>query len=144
MQKILILHGPNLNLLGDREPEIYGTTRLEDIDARLKATGAARHCEVCTFQSNWEGALIDRIHEARRDGTQAIIINPGGLTHTSVALRDALAAAAIPFIEVHLSNVHAREAFRNQSFLSQLALGVISGLGARGYELALDYLLDEI
>ena len=144
MQKILIIHGPNLNLLGDREPEIYGTTRLEDIDARLTAKGAERHCEVCSFQSNWEGALIDRIHEARKDGTQAIIINPGGLTHTSIALRDALAAAAIPFIEVHLSNVHAREAFRNQSFLSQLALGVISGLGARGYELALDYLLDEI
>jgi len=144
MQKILILHGPNLNLLGDREPEIYGTTRLEDIDARLTAKGAERHCKVCSFQSNWEGALIDRIHEARKDGTQAIIINPGGLTHTSIALRDALAAAAIPFIEVHLSNVHAREAFRNQSFLSQLALGVISGLGARGYELALDYLLDEI
>ncbi len=144
MQKILILHGPNLNLLGDREPEIYGTTRLEDIDARLTALGAERHCEVLSFQSNWEGALIDRIHEARKDGTQAIIINPGGLTHTSIALRDALAAAALPFIEVHLSNVHAREAFRNQSFLSQLALGVISGLGARGYELALDYLLDEI
>lgn len=143
MQKILILHGPNLNLLGDREPEIYGTTRLEDIDARLAARGRERHCEVRSFQSNWEGALIDRIHEARKDGTQAIIINPGGLTHTSVALRDALAAAAIPFIEVHLSNVHAREAFRNQSFLSQLALGVISGLGARGYELALDYLLEE-
>src|SRR5487761_2018242 len=129
MQKILILHGPNLNLLGDREPEIYGTTRLEDIDARLTARGAGRHCEVLSFQSNWEGALIDRIHEASKDGTQAIIINPGGLTHTSIALRDALAAAAIPFIEVHLSNVHAREAFRNQSFLSQLALGVISGLG---------------
>ena len=144
MQKILILHGPNLNLLGDREPEIYGTTRLEDIDARLTARGRERHCEVRSFQSNWEGALIDRIHEARKDGTQAITINPGGLTHTSIALRDALAAAAIPFIEVHLSNVHAREAFRNQSFLSQLALGVISGLGARGYELALDYLLDEI
>ena len=144
MQKILILHGPNLNLLGDREPEIYGTTRLEDIDARLTAEGLERHCEVRSFQSNWEGALIDRIHEARKDGTQAIIINPGGLTHTSIALRDALAAAAIPFIEVHLSNVHAREAFRNQSYLSQLALGVISGLGARGYELALDYLLDEI
>jgi 3-dehydroquinate dehydratase-2 len=143
MQKILILHGPNLNLLGDREPEIYGTTRLEDIDARLTARGLERHCEVRSFQSNWEGALIDRIHAARKDGTQAIIINPGGLTHTSISLRDALAAAAIPFIEVHLSNVHAREAFRNQSFLSQLALGVISGLGARGYELALDYLLDE-
>ncbi len=144
MQKVLLLHGPNLNLLGVREPEIYGTTTLEDIDARLTAVGVKRRCEVSSFQSNWEGALIDRIHEARNDGTQAIIINPGGLTHTSIALRDALAAAAIPFIEVHLSNIHAREAFRNQSFLSPLALGVISGLGVRGYELALDYLLDKI
>ncbi|MDE2260657.1 MAG: type II 3-dehydroquinate dehydratase [Betaproteobacteria bacterium] len=144
MQKVLLLHGPNLNLLGVREPEIYGTATLEDIDARLTAVGVERRCEVSSFQSNWEGALIDRIHEARNDGTQAIIINPGGLTHTSIALRDALAAAAIPFIEVHLSNIHAREAFRNQSFLSPLALGVISGLGVRGYELAFDYLLDKI
>ncbi len=144
MQKVLLIHGPNLNLLGVREPEIYGNTSLEDIDARLTVVGAERLCEVSSFQSNWEGALIDRIHEARNDGTQAIIINPGGLTHTSIALRDALAAAAIPFIEVHLSNIHAREAFRNQSYLSPLALGVISGLGVRGYELALDYLLDKI
>jgi 3-dehydroquinate dehydratase-2 len=142
MNKVLVLHGPNLNLLGSREPEIYGRQTLEDIDSRLKAAGQKRGCEVASFQSNWEGALIDRIHAAKSDGTQGIIINPGGLTHTSVALRDALSAAAIPFIEVHLSNVHAREDFRTHSFLSPIAVGVISGLGSRGYELALDYFID--
>lgn len=144
MANLLVLHGPNLNLLGTREPEIYGTTTLEDIDRSLAARAVARGATVTSFQSNWEGALIDRIHAARQDGTQALIINPGGLTHTSISLRDALAAAALPFIEVHLSNVFSREPFRHHSYLSPIALGVISGLGARGYELALDYLLDRI
>ncbi len=144
MSNLLVLHGPNLNLLGTREPELYGTTTLEDIDRSLAARAVARGATVTSFQSNWEGALIDRIHAARQDGTQALIINPGGLTHTSISLRDALAAAALPFIEVHLSNVFSREPFRHHSYLSPIALGVISGLGARGYELALDYLLDRI
>ncbi len=144
MSNLLVLHGPNLNLLGTREPELYGTTTLEDIDRSLAARAVARGATVTSFQSNWEGALIDRIHAARQDGTQALIINPGGLTHTSISLRDALAAAALPFIEVHLSNVFSREPFRHHSYLSSIALGVISGLGARGYELALDYLLDRI
>ena len=144
MSNLLVLHGPNLNLLGTREPELYGTTTLEDIDRSLAARAVARGATITSFQSNWEGALIDRIHAARQDGTQALIINPGGLTHTSISLRDALAAAALPFIEVHLSNVFSREPFRHHSYLSPIALGVISGLGARGYELALDYLLDRI
>ncbi len=144
MANLLVLHGPNLNLLGTREPELYGTTTLEDIDRSLAARAVARGATVTSFQSNWEGALIDRIHAARQDGTQALIINPGGLTHTSISLRDALAAATLPFIEVHLSNVFSREPFRHHSYLSPIALGVISGLGARGYELALDYLLDRI
>ena len=144
MSNLLVLHGPNLNLLGTREPELYGTTTLEDIDRSLAARAVARGATVTSFQSNWEGALIDRIHAARQDGTQALIINPGGLTHTSISLRDALAAATLPFIEVHLSNVFSREPFRHHSYLSPIALGVISGLGARGYELALDYLLDRI
>ncbi len=143
MQSVLVLHGPNLNLLGTREPHLYGHTTLDDVNARLVALGLERQCAVHCFQSNWEGALIDRIHAARDDGTEAFIINPGGLTHTSVSLRDALAGVALPFVEVHLSNIHAREAFRHQSYLSPLASGVISGLGALGYELALAYLLEK-
>jgi 3-dehydroquinate dehydratase-2 len=143
MKTVLVLHGPNLNLLGSREPDIYGKTTLEDIDAGLMALAQSRGAAVTCFQSNWEGALIDRIHAAKNDGVDYIIINPGGLTHTSISLRDALAAAAIPFIEVHLSNVYAREEFRAHSFLSPIAMGVISGLGARGYELALDTLLEK-
>ena len=143
MRAILVLHGPNLNLLGMREPGIYGATTLEEIDQRLRDQGTTRGATVSAYQSNWEGALIDRIHAARQDGTEGLIVNPGGLTHTSVSLRDALAATALPFIEVHLSNVHAREPFRQVSYLSPIALGVISGLGARGYQLALDYLLDK-
>ncbi|NDU85059.1 MAG: type II 3-dehydroquinate dehydratase [Ferrovum sp.] len=139
MKKILVIHGPNLNALGTREPAVYGNLTLADVDARLRTLGASRGIEVDCFQSNWEGALIDRIHDARVDGTQAILINPGGLTHTSVSLRDALASVALPFIEVHLSNIHARESFRHHSFLSAIAVGVIAGLGARGYELAFDY-----
>ena len=138
MLKILLLHGPNLNLLGTREPAVYGTTTLAEIDARLteraKQAGAALEC----FQSNGEGALIDRVHAAKPAGIGFIVINPGAYTHTSIALRDALAAVAIPFIEVHLSNVYAREPFRKQSFLSDLAVGVVTGLGADGYEFALD------
>lgn len=143
MRSVLVLHGPNLNLLGTREPHLYGHATLDDINVRLVALGLKRQCTVHCFQSNWEGALIDRVHAARDDGTEAFIINPGGLTHTSVSLRDALAGVALPFVEVHLSNIYAREAFRHQSYLSPLALGVISGLGALGYELALAYLLEK-
>jgi 3-dehydroquinate dehydratase-2 len=141
--KILVLHGPNLNLLGEREPEIYGRTTLAEIDAVLREQAAARGASVESFQSNHEGALIDRIQAARRTH-QAIIINPGGLTHSSVALRDALAATGLPVVEVHLSNIYAREPFRHVSYVSGIALGQISGLGAKGYELALEALLDRL
>ena len=135
---ILVVHGPNLNLLGSREPEVYGRDTLADINARLLKRALAAGPPLESFQSNHEGALIDRIHAARVDGTRFILINPGGLTHTSVALRDALAGVDLPFIEVHISNVHRRESFRHHSFLSAVAVGVICGLGAQGYELALD------
>jgi len=141
--KILVLHGPNLNLLGEREPEIYGRTTLAEIDAGLRERASVRGAGVDCFQSNHEGALIDRI-QAARSTHQAIIINPGGLTHSSVALRDALAATGLPIVEVHLSNIHARESFRRRSFVAPIALGQISGLGAKGYELALDALLDRL
>jgi 3-dehydroquinate dehydratase-2 len=137
MAKLLVLNGPNLNLLGTREPGHYGTDTLADIDARLvQQAEAAGHQLVC-FQSNAEHELVERIHRARDEGIAAIIINPAAFTHTSVAMRDALAGVAIPFIEVHLSNVHARESFRRHSYFSDIASGVISGLGAHGYELAL-------
>jgi len=140
-RKILILHGPNLNRLGAREPAIYGRETLEDIDRRLarlaQAYGVALEC----FQSNHEGALIERVHDGKAQGLAFIIINPAGYTHTSVALRDALAAVQIPFIEVHLSNVHARESFRHQSYFSDIAVGTICGLGSRGYDLALQFAL---
>ena len=138
MPKILVLHGPNLNLLGQRETQHYGTDTLESIDRRLVERGKRDAVEVATFQSNAESALIERVHAAKSDETAFIIINPAGYTHTSVALRDALAAAAIPFIEVHLSNVHAREPFRQHSYFSDIARGVICGLGPQGYELALE------
>jgi 3-dehydroquinate dehydratase-2 len=138
MAKILVLHGPNLNLLGQRETQHYGTDTLEAIDRRLVERGRRDGAGVATFQSNSEADLIDRVHAAKSDETAFIIINPAGFTHTSVALRDALAAAAIPFIEVHLSNVHAREPFRHHSYFSDLAKGVICGLGPQGYELALE------
>jgi 3-dehydroquinate dehydratase-2 len=140
---ILVLHGPNLNLLGAREPEVYGKTTLAQIDADLVEIAAKAGAKLQTLQSNHEGVLIDRIHAARTDGTEFIIINPGGFTHTSVALRDALAGVALPFIEVHLSNVHAREPFRHHSYLSALARGVICGLGAQGYRAALSFALQQ-
>lgn len=138
---VLVLHGPNLNLLGTREPTQYGTTTLAQINARLGAIAAENGLQLSDFQSNSEAALIERIHAAAGEGVDFIIINPAAFTHTSVALRDALSGVAIPFIEVHLSNVHAREAFRRESFFSDLAVGVICGLGAQGYEAALAYVL---
>lgn len=138
MPQILLLNGPNLNLLGSREPAVYGRTTLADIVDELVATAAAHGIDLQHFQSNAEHALIDRVHAARADGTLFILINPGAYTHTSIALRDALAAVAIPFIELHLSNVHAREPFRQHSYLSDLAVGVITGLGSDSYRLALD------
>ena len=139
--RLLVLHGPNLNLLGTREPEMYGRTTLAEIDTELTQIAAVAGATLDALQSNHEGVLIDRIHAARLDGTAFIIINPGGLTHTSVALRDALAGVALPFIEVHLSNIHKREAFRHHSYLSEIAVGVICGLGADGYRLALRHAL---
>lgn len=141
MKAILVLHGPNLNLLGSREPEVYGSTTLEEINLSLTTLASKNGANLSCLQSNSEATLIERIHQARTDGTQFIVINPAAFTHTSVALRDALAAVAIPFIEVHLSNVHTREAFRKQSYFSDLAAGVISGLGAAGYEFAVQYAL---
>ena len=138
MSKILVVHGPNLNLLGDRETQHYGQDSLEAIDARLVDRGRKAGHTVEAFQSNAEASLIERIHAAKSDETAYIIINPAAFTHTSVALRDALAAVRIPFIEVHLSNVHAREPFRRHSYFSDLAAGVITGLGPAVYELALD------
>jgi 3-dehydroquinate dehydratase-2 len=138
MPKILVIHGPNLNLLGDRETQHYGTDTLEAINRRLDDQGRKAGLQVSTFQSNAEAPLIERIHAAKSDETAYIIINPAAFTHTSVALRDALAAVRIPFIEVHLSNVHAREAFRKHSYFSDLASGVIAGLGPMVYELALE------
>ncbi|HCI54021.1 MAG TPA: type II 3-dehydroquinate dehydratase [Gallionella sp.] len=142
MKAILVLHGPNLNLLGSREPEVYGNTTLDEINAGLIAFAAENGGKLSCMQSNSEAALIDRIHQARNDGTAFIVINPAAFTHTSVALRDALAGVAIPFIEIHLSNVHAREAFRRESFFSDLAVGVICGLGAAGYKYAVQYALN--
>ena len=141
MKNILVLHGPNLNLLGSREPEMYGHVTLDEINARLMTLAGTNGANLFCFQSNSESALVERVQQARADGTQFIVINPAAFTHTSVALRDALAAIGIPFIEVHLSNVFAREAFRKESFFSDLAVGVISGLGAAGYESAVQYAL---
>lgn len=142
--RILVMHGPNLNLLGTREPEHYGRMTLSDINLGLVRLAEAAGVELETFQSNHEGALIERIHAAREQGVRAIIINPAAYTHTSVALRDALAGVDIPFVEVHLSNVHAREPFRHHSYFSDIAIGVICGLGHEGYRLALEYLLNKI
>ena len=138
-KNILLLNGPNLNLLGTREPAVYGSTTLADIEAAAAAQAEAAGVKLSCFQSNHEGALIDRIHAARTENVDAIVINPGGLTHTSVALRDALAGVAIPFIEVHISNVHQRESFRHHSYLSAIAIGVICGLGIDGYRMAIEF-----
>jgi 3-dehydroquinate dehydratase-2 len=140
-RKVLVLHGPNLNLLGTREPQTYGHTTLADIDEALAKRAALAGIGLDTFQSNHEGALVDRIHAARTEGVDFIVINPAAYTHTSVALRDALAGVAIPFVEVHLSNVHRREPFRHHSYFSDQAIGVICGLGWQGYLLALEYAL---
>jgi 3-dehydroquinate dehydratase-2 len=140
-KKLLLLNGPNLNLLGTREPAVYGTATLADIEEAAAAQAIAAGASLAWFQSNHEGALIDRIHAARIEGVDAIIINPGGLTHTSVALRDALAGVAIPFVEVHLSNIYQRETFRHHSYLSAIALGTICGLGVDGYRFAIDFAL---
>lgn len=137
MANLLVLHGPNLNLLGSREPEVYGYHTLDDINARLQAQAAAAGHSLQTRQSNAEHELINWIHQAKADSVACIVINPGAFTHTSIALRDALLGVSIPFIEIHLSNVHARESFRQHSYLSDVAVGVITGLGARGYEHAL-------
>jgi 3-dehydroquinate dehydratase-2 len=142
MKAILVLHGPNLNLLGTREPAVYGSTTLDEINQSLMLFAENKGANLTCLQSNSESVLIDRIHQARTDGTGFIVINPAAFTHTSVAIRDALAAVAIPFIEVHLSNVHAREAFRRESFFSDIAVGVICGLGASGYEYAVQYALN--
>ena len=130
-------------MLGKREPEVYGHLSLDDINQQLTVQAQQATLQLETFQSNWEGAIVDRIHQAQQDGVQYIIINPAALTHTSVAVRDALLGVAIPFIEVHLSNVHAREAFRHHSYLSDKAIGVICGLGAKGYAAALDYVIEK-
>ncbi len=144
MANILVLNGPNLNLLGSREPEHYGRTTLTDIDQRLQQQARQAGHNLSCLQSNAESELVERVHRARDEDVAFIIINPAAFTHTSVALRDALSAVAIPFIEVHLSNIHAREAFRQHSYFSDLAMGVISGLGAQGYELALDAVMQKL
>ena len=138
MAKILVLHGPNLNLLGEREPEIYGRTTLATIDADLAATARDAGHQLESLQSNAEHVLVDRIQAARADGTAFLLINPAAFTHTRVAVRDALAAAALPVIEVHLSNPHAREPFRRHSYVADLAVGVVAGFGADSYRYALD------
>jgi len=137
MARILVLNGPNLNMLGQREPEVYGTTTLEEIDQQLESFADSAGHKLTTFQTNAEHELVERIHQAKTEKTDFIIINPGAFTHTSIALRDAFLSVSIPFIEVHLSNVFAREEFRKQSYLSDIAKAVISGLGAFGYEAAL-------
>jgi 3-dehydroquinate dehydratase II len=141
-KSLLVLHGPNLNLLGAREPALYGHATLDDIDRDLARIAAEGGATLQAFQSNHEGALVDRIQAARADGTDFIVINPAALTHTSVALRDALTGVAIPFVEVHLSNVHRREEFRHRSFLSDVAVGVVCGLGASGYRAAVAFALE--
>lgn len=144
MSTILVLHGPNLNMLGTREPEVYGYETLADIDDRLRSQAAEQGHHLLHLQSNAEYELIERVHEARAEGVDYIIINPAAFTHTSVALRDAMLASGIPFIEVHLSNVHAREPFRHHSYFSDIAEGVICGLGSQGYDLALQAALKRI
>jgi 3-dehydroquinate dehydratase-2 len=143
-KNLLLLNGPNLNLLGSREPEVYGSTTLAEIEREAVAQAKAGGAVLLHFQSNHEGELIDRIHAARTASVDAIVINPGGLTHTSIALRDALAGVNIPFIEVHISNIHRREDFRHHSYLSELAASVICGFGADGYRYAIDHALHRL
>ena len=142
--RIAVVHGPNLNLLGTREPQVYGSTTLAQIDEGLRRLGEELGVQVDCFQSNHEGALVERIHAAARDGTRFVLINPAAYTHTSVALRDALAGVALPFVEVHLSNVYRREKFRHHSYFSDLAEAVISGCGASGYSLALRFAVERL
>jgi len=144
MAKILLLNGPNLNLLGTREPEQYGSTTLAEVEARARTLAAELGHELLTLQSNAEHVLVERIHAAKGEGVAFVVINPGAFTHTSVALRDALLGVAIPFIEIHLSNVHAREPFRQHSYFSEVAAGTITGLGAIGYELAIRAAVDKL
>ena len=144
MARILVVNGPNLNLLGEREPGIYGATTLATINAMLESQASRESCSISFVQSNAEAELIETLHGARSAGTEFVIINPAAFTHTSVALRDALAATTLPFVEVHLSNVYAREPFRHHSYFSDLAEGVISGLGPAGYEFALQFALQHL
>ncbi|MDP5008267.1 MAG: type II 3-dehydroquinate dehydratase [Glaciimonas sp.] len=143
-KKILLLNGPNLNLLGTREPEVYGSTTLADVEQAAQVQAKAAGAHLTCFQSNHEGTLIDRIHTAKAEGVDAIVINPGGLTHTSIALRDALSGVAINFVEIHISNVHQRENFRHHSYLSGIAVGVICGLGVEGYRLAIEFAIEKL
>lgn len=143
-KKLLLLNGPNLNLLGTREPEIYGSATLQDVEQAAQRQAKEAGVALVSFQSNHEGDLIDRIHAAKKEGIDAIVINPGGFTHTSVALRDALSGIAIPVVEVHISNIHRREAFRHHSYLSDIAVGVICGLGVDGYRYAIDFAIKNL
>jgi 3-dehydroquinate dehydratase-2 len=143
-KKLLLLNGPNLNLLGSREPEVYGATTLAEIEQAAIAQAQAAGAELACLQSNHEGDLIDRIQAAKAQGVEAIVINPGGLTHTSVALRDALAGVAIPFVEVHISNIYKRESFRHHSYLSELAAGVVCGLGPDGYRISIEFAIKKL
>ncbi len=143
-KNILLLNGPNLNLLGSREPEVYGSTTLADVERAALEQASQSGAKLTAFQSNHEGALIDRIQAAKKEGIDAIVINPGGLTHSSVSLRDALAGVAIPFVEVHVSNIHQRESFRHHSYLSGIAVGVICGLGVDGYTAAIAFALKKL
>jgi 3-dehydroquinate dehydratase II len=143
-RNILLLNGPNLNLLGSREPEVYGSATLSDVESEAKRVAADAGASLSCFQSNHEGALIDRIHAAKAEGIDAIVINPGGLTHTSVALRDALVGVGLPVVEVHISNIHQREAFRHHSFISGIATGVICGLGVDGYRVAIEFVIKKL
>jgi 3-dehydroquinate dehydratase-2 len=144
MSRLLVLHGPNLNLLGTREPDVYGRVTLAEIDQALAATAQAAGAELSSFQSNHEGAIVERIQQARTEQVDFVLINPAAYTHTSVAIRDALAGVALPFVEIHLSNVHKREAFRHHSYFSDLAEAVICGLGWKGYLYALDFALERV
>jgi 3-dehydroquinate dehydratase II len=143
-KKILLLNGPNLNLLGTREPEVYGSVTLADIEKAAQKQAKDAGVNLVSFQTNHEGELIDRIHAAKNEGVDAIVINPGGFTHSSVALRDALSGVAIPFVEVHISNIHSRESFRHHSFLSDIAIGVICGFGVDGYRFAIDFSIKNV